>query len=195
MAKAKFNPSDDCFTRDLIRRKIKQLIGRAGFTLHDREDIEQDLYVRVLQSWPRFNPDVAHRNAFITTVVERYVANILRNKQAAKRDHRRISSLNVMITVTDEGPTELAQTIGEREQDARLFRQCRSEVELIQLELDIEKLLAELPAELRNLAVDMKTKSIAEIARERGVPRTTLNEHVRKLLQRFEQAGLRDYLR
>lgn len=137
MAKAKFDPSDDRFTRGIIRRKVKQLIGRAGFTRQDHEDLEQDLFVRVLQSLPRFNPDVAHRNKFITTVVERYVANILRNKQAEKRDHRGVASLNVMIEITEEGPTELAQTIGEREMDARLGRDRRSEEELTQLALDL----------------------------------------------------------
>jgi transposase-like protein len=40
----------------------------------------------------------------------------------------------------------------------------------------------------------LKSHSIAEIARDLGVPRTTLNDTVRRLRQRFEQAGLRAYL-
>ena len=40
----------------------------------------------------------------------------------------------------------------------------------------------------------MKTQSISAIAREIGVPRTTLNDTVRRLRQRFEAAGLRDYV-
>ena len=46
MAKANFNPSDDRFTRGIIRRKIKQLIGRAGFTKQDRDDLEQETGTR-----------------------------------------------------------------------------------------------------------------------------------------------------
>ena len=87
MAKAKFNPSEVRFTRGIIRRKVKQLIGVAGFTKQDREDLEQELFARVLQSPPKFDPDQARSNKFVTTVVERYVANILRNKWAARGNH------------------------------------------------------------------------------------------------------------
>lgn len=194
MAKAKFDPSDDRFVRGIIRRKVGQLVGRAGFTKQDRETLEQDLLVRVLQSLPRFNPDVAHRNKFITTVVERYVANILRNKQAGKRDHRGITSLNVMIEITDEGPTELAQTIGERELDARLGRERRSEVELVQLALDMADVIATLPETWQILLELRKTQTMTEIADEMGVPRTTLNDWMRRIRKRFEKAGMQDYL-
>ncbi|MCA9259623.1 MAG: sigma-70 family RNA polymerase sigma factor [Planctomycetales bacterium] len=194
MAKAKFDPSDDRFTRGIIRRKVNQLIGRAGFTQQDREDLEQDLFVRVLQSLPKFNPDQAHRNKFITTVVERYVANILRNKQAEKRDHRRISSLNVMIEITEEGPTELAQTIGNRELDARLGRHRRAEEELTQLAFDLADVMSTLPESWRKLLELRKSRTMQEVADEMGVPRTTLNDWMRRIRQRFEKAGMQDYL-
>ncbi len=184
----------DRFTRGIIRRKVKQLIGRAGFTLDDGKDLEQDLFVRVLQSLPRFNPDRAHRNKFITAVVERHVANLLRNKQAEKRDHRRICSLNVTLTVKDEGPTELAQTIGDHELDSRLGRQRRSDDELAQLAIDLADVIESLPDCWRTLLELRKSQTMPEIARKMGVPRTTLNEWVRRIRRRFEEAGLRDYL-
>ena len=84
MANTKFDPSNDRFTRGIIRRKINQLVRRSGFSQQERDDLEQDLLVRVLQSLPKFDPDQAHRNKFITTVVERYVANILRDRSAGK---------------------------------------------------------------------------------------------------------------
>ncbi|QDU76925.1 RNA polymerase sigma factor RpoE [Bremerella volcania] len=194
MAKAEFNPSDDRFTRGIIRRKVKQLMGRAGFTQQDREDLEQDLFVRVLQSLPKFDPDQAHRNKFITTVVERYVANILRNKRAAKRDHQGRISLNVMIEITEEGPTELAQTIGEREHDARLGRHRRGEDELVQLAVDVADVMSTLPDSWQTLLELRKTLTMQAIADEMGVPRTTLNDWMRRIRQRFEKAGMRDYL-
>lgn len=194
MAKAKFDPSDDRFIRGIIRRKVKQLIGRAGFTQQDREPLEQELFARVLQSLPRFNPEVAHRNKFITAVVERYVANILRNKKAEKRDHRRITSLNVMIEIIDEGPTELAQTIGDRELDARQGRERRSEQELHELALDLAAVMATLPEAWRTLLELRKSRTMPEIAEEMGVPRTTLNDWMRRIRQRFEKSDMQDYL-
>jgi RNA polymerase sigma-70 factor (ECF subfamily) len=194
MANAKFNVSDDRFTRGLIRRKTKQLIGRAGFSRQDGDDLEQDLLVRVLQSLPKFDPDQAHRNKFITTVVERHAANILRDKQAEKRDHRRISSLNVMIKITCEGPIELGQTIGDREQDARIGRHRRTKEDLAQLALDLAEVIATLPESWQTLLNLRKTRSMQEVADEMGVPRTTLNDWIRRIRQRFEATGMRDYL-
>ncbi len=184
----------DRFTRGIIRRKIKQLIGRAGFTRQDWEDLEQDMILRVLQSLRSFDPTQAHRNKFITAVVERYVANILRDKQARKRDHLRITSINVMINITEEGPTELAQTIGQRELDARRGRHPRSDEELAQLVRDMAESISKLPAELRVLAERLKTESVSDIARDMGIPRTTINEIVRRLRWRFGNGGLKNYL-
>ena len=40
-----------------------------------------------------------------------------------------------------------------------------------------------------------KSRTMPEIAEEMGVPRTTLNDWMRRIRQRFEQAGLRNYLK
>jgi RNA polymerase sigma-70 factor (ECF subfamily) len=189
-----FHEKFDRFSLGIIRRKVKQLITRAGFTRQDREDLEQELFARVLQSLPSFDPGQAHRNKFITAVVERFVANILRDKQAGKRDYRRACSLNITIYVANEGPVELAETISRRELDARLGRNPRSDEELAQLACDIADVLATLPNDLQDLAERLKSETVSEIARDTGVPRTTLNESVRRLRRRFERAGLKDYL-
>jgi RNA polymerase sigma-70 factor, ECF subfamily len=194
MAKASFDPSEDRFIRGIIKRKVNQLIGRAGFTLQDRESLEQELFARVLQSLPRFNPDVAHRNKFVTAVVERYVANMLRNKKAEKRDYRRITSLNVTIEITDEGPTELSQTIADRELDARLGRERRSEQDLNELALDMAAVMSTLPDAWRTMLELRKSRTMVEIAELMGIPRTTLNDWMRRIRQRFEKAGMQDYL-
>ena len=90
-------PIIDQFTARLIRRKAHQLVGRAGFTRSDREDIEQELRLKILKHFSSYDPQQGHRHAFVTAVVERHAANLLRNKQAEKRDHRRVRSLNVAI--------------------------------------------------------------------------------------------------
>lgn len=182
------------FEFGIVKRKVRQIIGRAGFHQQDRQDLEQELLTRLLHSLKSFDPNQAHRKAFVTAVVERDVANILRDKQAEKRDHRRIGSLQVTIEITDNGPTELAETIGDRELNARRCRDPRSPDNLAQLACDLADVVAALPQELRDLAERLKTQSISAIAREVGIPRTTLNDAVRRLRKRFEQAGLRDYL-
>ena len=182
------------FEYGIVRRKVKQIIGRAGYTRQDKEDLEQELLTRLLQGLKSFDPNVAHRKAFVTAIVERSVASIIRDAEAQKRDHRRIGSLQLLVEVTEDGPTELAETIGDREYNGRRCRNPRSDEDLAQLVTDLADVIDSLPDELRDLAERMKTKSISAIAREIGVPRTTLNDTVRRLRQRFETAGLRGYV-
>ena len=189
------DPEVDKFTARLVKRKARQLVGRAGFVSSDREDIEQDLSLKLTKQLSAFDPRKGSLMSFITTVVERHAATLIRNKNAEKRDHRRICSLNVTIEVTDEGPTELVQTIGDRELDARLGRRRRSECELVQLALDLASVMATLPHDWQTLLERRKTQTMADIARELGVPRTTLNEWMRRIRKRFEKAGLNEYLR
>ena len=96
--------------------------------------------------------------------------------------------------VAENGPTELAQTIGEQELDARLGLHRRGEEELAQLRLDLATVIGTLPESWQNLLELRKTRTMQEVADEMGVPRTTLNHWMRRIRQRFEDAGLRDYL-
>ena len=193
MPKSNFDPSDDRFIRGIIRRKSKQLIGRPEFCHDDLEDLEQDLLTRVVQSLRRFDPEVAHLNRYVTAVVERFVANVVRDSKANKRDRQRTTTLNVMIQ-TEAGPTELAQAIGDRELDARLGRERHSEHELHELALDLASVIATLPEAWRTLLQLRKSRTMPAIAEEMGVPRTTLNGWMRRIRQRFEKSDMQDYL-
>jgi RNA polymerase sigma-70 factor (ECF subfamily) len=189
-----FNQKLDRFTHGIVRRKVKQLIGRAGFTQQDREDLEQELLLRVLQSLPSFDPKQAHRNKFVTAVVERHVATILRNKRAEKRNDQLVASINVTVEVEGLGAVELAQTVSEDELAARLGRKRRSAEDLANLALDIAAVIAAMPKEWQELAERRKTQSMQEISDALGIPRTTLNETMQLITGRFKRAGLREYL-
>ena len=50
MANAKTDFSDDRFIRSIIERKIRQTIDTSSFANHEREDLEQEIYIRVAKS-------------------------------------------------------------------------------------------------------------------------------------------------
>jgi RNA polymerase sigma-70 factor, ECF subfamily len=180
--------------RRMIRHKVNQLIASAAFRRQDKDDLEQDIIVRVLQSLRSFDPNKGYRNKFIKAVIERHVANIFRNKWAAKRDPRRVGSLSKTIKLSEDEQCDLSECIGQRELDARRHYHPRSEEEQAQLAQDLADVIARLPENLRELAELLKTKYISEIARDKGIPRTTLRESVRRLRRRFEDTGLGKYL-
>lgn len=182
------------FEYGIIKRKARQIIGRAGYSAQDQKDLEQELLVRLIQALKSFDPSRSHVKSFVTTVVERDVASILRDAQAAKRDHNRIGSINVTINVTGESPIELAQTIGESEYNSRRNCEPRTNEELAQLATDVAGVMESLPSQQRDLAEGLKARSLSEYARDCGVPRPTLSGRVPYLRQRFENAALREYL-
>jgi RNA polymerase sigma-70 factor (ECF subfamily) len=179
----------------LIRHRARRLVATAGFAAQDIEDIRQDLIVDLLERLPKFDPAKATCNTFVARIIDRKVAKLIRDRNCEKRDPRREEcSLNECIDDGEGGSVERIQTIAADEADRRLGRQARSDQETAELALDVEEVLKRLPDNLRRLCELLKTGSIADAARAMGVPRTTLHDHVKKLREVFEAAGLRDYL-
>jgi hypothetical protein len=121
----------------IIQQNAARLIGQDGITRHDAEAIRQELTAHVIQKLDSFDPQLGELTAFAAAVVRRRMISILRSRRAGKRDHRRITSLNVEIAVPGEAPTELANTISDRELDGRLHRHRRTDHEIRALATDM----------------------------------------------------------
>jgi RNA polymerase sigma factor (sigma-70 family) len=182
------------FEFGIVKRKARQLVGRGGFKPQDVEDLEQDLLLRLIQGLNSFDPEIAHQKSFVTAIVERAVATILRDARAGKRDHGDQQSLETLVEVGGESATQLGNTISDREYNRRRGRHPRTSDETDELLSDLEAVIDSLPTDQQQLAEKLKSKSIAEAAREIGVPRTTLNDAVRRLRVRFSQSHMEDHL-
>lgn len=180
------------FEFGIVRRKVRQIIGRAGFTSQDREDLEQDLLTRLIQSLASFDPTKAHRNAFVTAVVERHVATLLRNARAAKRDHRRVTNIRMATCQPDHD--ESSDVVFDIDRDVRRPSVSGTTTDQIDLQIDVRIVLERLPEDLREFASARSVKSMSEVSRESDTPRTTLYHVADDLREHFEAAGLRDYV-
>jgi len=169
----------DRFCWGIIRRKARQMIGRAGIKEQDRDDLVQELMLRLLRSLRLFDAAQADRKSFVTAVVERNAAKILRDRRAKKRDGGRVESLDALLENLDEEPTDLAVDDHAAEQ--------------ADLAIDVADLLTRLPARLRDLAERLRRQTLSQAAREMGVARSTLQRRVVRLRRHFEDAGLRNY--
>lgn len=178
----------------IIRRKARRLIGKAGLTEADYDDLVQEFILKVLESWPAFDLAKGPRHQFVKTLVERHAANLLRRRSAAMRHYRRTRSLHTRVRAEDGRAIELGQTLAHDVHDRRLRRQPRDGRERMDLAIDLAEAEAGLPDGQRDLAERLRAQPLAEVARRRGVPRSSLNEVRRRLRRRLEKAGLRDYL-
>lgn len=189
------NLADDHFIRSVIHRHVGKLIAKSDFTSQDRNDLVQEVYVRATNSMRLYDPKVGHLYPYVCTVVQRHIANVMRDRVVANRASGRRVSLSKAIRGEDGSSIEMSQTLHAADQDRRLGRARRlDEQELVELRLDLAELISTLPPKYQELLQLRQTLTITEISRELGVPRTTLNDWMLQIRKLFEEAGFERYL-
>jgi RNA polymerase sigma factor (sigma-70 family) len=154
----------DDYATWLVHRTAAELTDSRSFNLSDRDDIEQDLIVRLLESWPQFDPAKGSATTFISIVVRNTVANLIRRRRLVQR-----------AFVDSEALADLEEPSHEDDVD---------------LECDVATVLARLPPEDRVLAERLMTSSIREIAAEDDATVASVRKRVERLRSVFEAAGL-----
>lgn len=189
-------PGFDLYAVKLISMKSRQLCKQPGFSLNDRLDIEQDLMTELASRLPTFDPARASLEAFITWVVLQKISDLIRSQRAKKR--------RVVVEATSLNDLVYASESGSKEEkwatlDNEIFQQfigsdTKSPGERIDLEIDLERVMKELPEDLSRICELLSKYSISETARRLGISRTSLYKSLKELHDAFEQAGMKDYL-
>ena len=161
--------------RRWIRRCVRPPRRAADALAFDADDIGQELCVRLWRSAPGFDPALGSAGVYADAVLRRAASNLRRGRGRIERHGR---------------PLPLAELAGEEPADPGWLQA----EELRDLRLDLMRAIATLPAELVPLAAELLAAPIAQVARGRGVPRTTLVRRIGELRIHFEDAGLRIYL-
>ncbi len=183
------------YAAELIRCKARQLVGKAGLTRDDVEDLEQEMTLDLLLRLPKFDPNKAAHTTFVARVIERKISKLIRDRKREKRDHRRASgSLNEPIVDGESGTTERVHTISQDVVDVRHRRRDRTREEEAKLRFDVSLVLRELPEDLQAVASQLMGETITEAAKSLGVPRSTLYGAIDRLRSVFRKAGLQHYL-
>lgn len=181
------------FARWIIRHKASQLIGKHGLIRDDYEDLVQEMTLDLLRRLPRFDPAKASNRTFISLVVDRKVATILRYHRQEKRNYRR-KGPSIDEPIEHPDCDTRGDLLGQDAYDLPMGKHIRPEVERIDMRLDVSLALSGLPPDLKALAERLHTQSITEASRDLGVPRSTLYGARARLRRIFEDKGLRDYL-
>ena len=186
----------DGYARAVIRHKARQLIGKYGFTRDDYDDLQQDMMLDLLRRLGKYDPSKAGLSTFVARVVDRKISNLIRHQRQEKRDYRQqVCPLDAQVEDQDGHVRGLEDILSQDAYDAEVERHGQPETERLDLRIDLKLVLDDLPDDLRELARRLQTRTVAEIARELGVPRSTLYEKgIASLRKIFEDNGLREYL-
>jgi len=170
------------YANDLIRSKARTLIGKAGFTSADCEDIEQELALDLLVRLENYDPQKSKRSTFMTRVVEHRIATLLEERRAACRDWRLCrESLDDPARQEDDDATPH----GEHRADPSAV-----DGDDIALTLDLQAALDASPGDLHELWDLMLKANMYRIAQDTGIPRTTLYYRLKRLRHALRAAGL-----
>ena len=168
------------FVTKLIRRKTREVTRNYFFRALDADDIEQRLLLKLLERLRKYQARKGHDKAFVTRVIETQVATLIEHHSTPKRDDRDVSSLSTSIR-HDERDELLANLVTEAEGINRTqgaVRTASDEAELSEL---IATVLQDLPPDMRILAEQLQSASVAVLARQLGLPRTTLRDRLQRL--------------
>lgn len=154
-------PLDDAFllgntARAIINKKVSAVCRRREFAHMDRDDLHQQLLVELLQNLPKFNSARGTPHAFAKTVVDRAIGMMLRRATSQKRDAP-------LIALGDHSPPD------------------ERPVPDTDLQMDVADVLARLPPALQDLAKRLMRDSVSDVARDLGVPRSSLQRKIAKI--------------
>lgn len=178
-----------------VRNYARALVGQAGFTASDVDDIEQELRLELLTYLHRFDRSKGKRRTFINCLIKRKCADLLRRRFTEMRVFNgQMRSLEEQVD-TDDGPAALLDTVTRADQERRLNAPPPPPLADLGLEIDVREAVTQMPADLRKLYEEVKAKSRRQIAAERGLSRRTIRRRVAKLRKWLEDWAIRNSLR
>lgn len=175
----------DRFSRSVICRTASRLKRRAEFRDYERQDIIQQLWLCLLQNAPQFDGRV-HWNAYAVVVVETAARKMLRELRALKRT---TGDAKWSGDARNESPAPQGEWT---EQDGmrRRGRAFSSTIEAIERTVDVHAMIKLLPQHLRPIAEALQHTSVNQLAREYGVPRTSLIYHIDAMRAELKAKGI-----
>jgi len=178
-----------------IRIAARRLVGRYGFNAGDVKDLEQDLILDLLKHLPDYDSRRAKLSTFVKMVVEQRVTAIIDAQKAKKRNYTLcVYSLNEEIYDDNGEPVQRIEMIATDDYLRATRRPRWTAEERMDLLIDLRRVGARLPLDLRWLVENLWMKTPAEISREMGIPRSTLNGRIEVLCITLRSYGLKDYL-
>ena len=171
-------------TEDLttISCAANRLVGHFGFREQDREDVEHDLVVDLLERLPNYNPAKAKRSTFAKDCVEHKISKMIRASGRQCRDPRRIQHFGLGDEdVNDEGAVAFDGLLDPRSQDD----QRRAD-----LRMDVAEVVAGLTPRQQEICALLPEHTPHAISKKLGLSKREVYGAVEIIRSAFARVGL-----
>lgn len=156
---------------EVIKHKVRKIIGRYGLNRSDEPDLQQDLAMHISVRMAQHDPSRGARSTFVDRVITNKIASIIEHRTAQKRDRRRETTLEAV----DE------DAVADRADDQQVLDRQN----------DVREAVARLPLELQDFARRLQTQSEAEIIRATGLTRGQVRQRISAIRHYLCAAGLK----
>ena len=187
----------DPYVVNSVRCIARNLVGKAGITYEDVEDVEQDLMLHFLSRKDQFDPERGQFNTFVNRVVKAGVKDILTHRMAQRGGQGLEVTLISLEQERDDAamPSMVLQGmagIDGREVDGLGHAICH--LEEVGLKVDVERAIKRLPKALQEICERLGRESQKEIASEMEWSRIGLYRLILAIRETFEGMGLGAHL-
>ena len=190
-----FNDKDvDPRVRRILRKLGRDIIGVAGYTEDEVDDIVQDLIVHLLTHPITLDPERGSMIGVVCTIARHKRSHMVASCCAAKRNHGRPPlSLSERVSRTAE-ESRTHEEVYDMDTYLNLTgRSVRTAEELGDLSLEVDRLLAELSPELSRIASLLMYYRKSEVAKMLGIPWGTFCDKCRELRHQMRRMNLDEY--
>ena len=185
----------DTYALACVRHNARTLVTQHPcFTVDDYEDIEQELVLYFITESPKFDPNKSSWRLHIGMILKKRAIWLGIQAEAQKRGGRyRPLSLFGDVSSDGDGEIELLDTLSS---ENGLWGDpfIRWNAMNTDLRSDLQRVIAGLPPKLQQICEWLKEMNPSDIARETGIPRTTISSAVGVLRKHLKTAGLEIYL-
>ena len=179
------------YAKSCVRVKARQLSQRSEFRQSDEDDLQQDLWLTLLNESRRFDPQRASLNTFVDRVVNSAACMILRRPYRQKRaqGRRALSLERTRVAVSGEVKKPLAHFISDADLARRIGATRSDETARHDDAKAFDHAVDAMPDDVRDVCRQVMGGSISSAARELGMSRRQVREALQAARPYFERAG------
>lgn len=175
----------DTWTLSYAKGKSRQLIGYAGITAHDAEDIEQEILLHLIEQMHRHDPNVADKHKYVRNLVKNRVKELLRDRFSHQRRAETADvSINVPCRDADGGMATRGDMLADPE-PSRLERAAER--------LEVNEVLTKMPEDLQRICHLLRSNTIYGVAKILKTDRKSLHRSLDRIREYFLRYGFEDF--